>query len=218
MKIAVWRVGLEKRPKRPFPGRFGQKFTSKTPLIIEFYINIGFQKFPKFLFSSFAIRPNFTQTLKLHSSAYTRVSRSKPLPGEGPFYWLSYGTKRGKFRGDPLARFWTWKGVTFRTFLPVSPKFWKILDFFFVFSEGPLGTFKMTKKIRAISHFWGKYGKFKNRAFWGLFWVCPAKTAISRPIRLGAQKFLHSPSPKSPGHLLGHQNRNFEKTLVTMFK
>ena len=86
VKIAVWRVGSEKRPKQPFPGRFGQKFTSKTPLIIEFYINIGFQKFPKFLFSSFAIRPKFTQTLKLHSSAYARVSRSKPLPGEGPFY------------------------------------------------------------------------------------------------------------------------------------
>ena len=167
MKIAVWRVGSEKRPKQPFPGRFGQKFTSKTPLIIEFYINIGFQKFPKFLFSSFAIWPKFTQTLKLHSSAYARVSRSKPLPGEGPFYWLSYGTKRGKFRGDSLARFWTWKGVTFRTFLPVSPKFWKILDFFFCFFGRALGYLQNDKKNSGHQSFLGKIWQIQKSGFLG---------------------------------------------------
>ena len=171
MKIAVWRVGSEKRPKQPFPGRFGQKFTSKTPLIIEFYINIGFQKFPKFLFYSFAIRPKFTQTLKLHCSAYARVSRSKPLPGEGPFYWLSYGTKRGKFRGDPLARFWTWKGVTFRTFLPVSPKFWKILDFFLFFRKGPWVPSKWQKKF-GPSVFFGENMANSKIGLFGAYFGC----------------------------------------------
>ena len=41
---SVWSSRSRKRPKLPFPGHLGQNFTSMTPLIIEFYMEIGFQK------------------------------------------------------------------------------------------------------------------------------------------------------------------------------
>ena len=41
---SVWSSRSRKRPKLPFPGHLGQNFTSKTPLFIEFYMEMDFQK------------------------------------------------------------------------------------------------------------------------------------------------------------------------------
>ena len=129
-----------------------------------------FQKFWKFLFSSYANRPKFTLTSKLNFSACEGCSRKPPVPGEGPTYWLSNGVPQPEFRGFPLGRFGPQRGVTFSRFLAIFPKFWKKKIFLLLFFKRALGYLQKDKKILDQLSFLWEIWQIQKSGLLGPLW------------------------------------------------